>query len=86
VREIDVAEGDRGSTIEQLVEELNERWGSVAVISKADVWEHKGVEYDAVIVDTDGLAREEIYLAASRAAHELVIIRLATSTTPGRLR
>jgi DNA helicase IV len=45
------------------------------VISKADVWEHKGVEYDAVVVDTNELSREEIYLAASRAAHELVAVR-----------
>jgi DNA helicase IV len=38
------------------------------------VWEHKGVEYDAVVVDAEQLTREEIYLAASRAAHELVVV------------
>src|SRR5437016_5476926 len=61
-------------TIQQLVDELSERWGSVAVISKGDVWEHTGVEYDAVVVDTEALTREEIYLGASRAAHELVVV------------
>ena len=39
-----------------------------------EVWEHKGVEYDAVVVDTSDLTPAEIYLAASRAAHELVIV------------
>jgi DNA helicase IV len=75
VREIGVADVDRAAAIARLVVELNARWGSVAVISKADVWEHKGVEYDAVVVDTHELTREEIYLAASRAAHELVVVR-----------
>ncbi|MEO8697872.1 MAG: AAA family ATPase [Acidimicrobiales bacterium] len=71
----EVREVDGATDIEQLVGELNERWGGVAVITKADVWDHKGVEYDAVVVDTDELSREEIYLAASRAAHELVVVR-----------
>jgi DNA helicase IV len=70
----DVREVDGAVDIEQLVGELNQRWGGVAVITKADVWDHKGVEYDAVVVDTDGLTPEEIYLAASRAAHELVVV------------
>ena len=39
------------------------------------MWEHKGVEYDAVVVDADGLSPAEVYLAASRAAHELVVVR-----------
>jgi len=38
-----------------------------------DVWVHKGIEYDAVIVDGTDMTPAEIYLAASRAAHELVV-------------
>jgi hypothetical protein len=38
------------------------------------VWDHKGVEYDAVVVDADGMTPSEVYLAASRAAHELVVV------------
>ena len=34
VREVDSLDGDRASAIQQLVDELNQRWGSVAVISK----------------------------------------------------
>ena len=52
---------------------LEQRWDNVAVIA-SDVWDHKGVEYDAVVVDATTLTPEEIYLAASRAAHELVIV------------
>jgi hypothetical protein len=68
VREVD------GRIDEVLVAELRESWGTVAVITKADVWDHKGVEYDAVVVDTTTMSPEEIYLAASRAAHELTVI------------
>jgi len=52
---------------------LRERWSNVAVIAPGEVWEHKGVEYDAVVVAVDGMDPHEVYLAASRAAHELVI-------------
>jgi hypothetical protein len=60
----DVASGAR---------ELADRWDTVAVIGHADVWDHKGVEYDAVVVDTAGMSPSEVYLAASRAAHELLV-------------
>ena len=45
------------------------------MIRAGEVWEHKGVEYDAVVVDTAALTPAEVYLAASRAAHELVVVR-----------
>ncbi len=53
---------------------LRDRWANVAVISHGDVWSHKGVEYDGVLVDTRDMDAPEIYLAASRAAHELVLV------------
>lgn len=53
---------------------LRGRWENVAVIGHDDVWIHKGVEYDAVVVDTHGMDPAEVYLAASRAAHELVVL------------
>jgi len=65
--------------VESSRRDLASRWDTVAVISPGEVWEHKGIEYDAVIVDTVGTGRpmepSEIYLAASRAAHELHIVR-----------
>lgn len=54
--------------------DLASHWDEVAVITAADAWVHKGVEYDAVVVDTTGMTPEQIYLAASRAAHELVVV------------
>jgi DNA helicase IV len=53
---------------------LRGEWDNVAVIDHTDVWSHKGVEYDGVVVDTRGMPAAEVYLAASRAAHELVIV------------
>lgn len=53
--------------------ELAARWPNVAAIDAADPWSHKGVEYDAVVVDARGMSPAEVYLAASRAAHELVV-------------
>ena len=51
------------------------RWANVARITADDVWSHKGVEYDGVVVDTAGHGPlREVYLAASRAAHELVVV------------
>ena len=44
------------------------------MIDHRDVWSHKGVEYDAVLVETAGMPASEVYLAASRAAHELVVV------------
>lgn len=53
---------------------LSAKGHDVAVIEAGEVWIHKGVEYDAVVVVTDQMTPSEIYLAASRAAHELVIV------------
>lgn len=55
------------------VAELESRWPNVALIRAGEVWGHKGVEYDAVLVESEGMTPAEIYLAASRAAHELVV-------------
>ena len=55
------------------LDELGERWPNVIAIGPGEVWDHKGVEYDGVVVETAEMSPEEIYLAASRAAHELVI-------------
>ena len=60
--------------IETAAAELRVRWPHVAVIESSDVWSHKGVEYDAVVVDARGMTPSEIYLSASRAAHQLVIV------------
>jgi hypothetical protein len=54
--------------------DLRDRWSSVTTITAGAVWEHKGIEYDAVVVATQGMSPAEVYLAASRAAHELVIV------------
>lgn len=60
-------------SVEPVLADLHERWGTVAHIRAGEVWQHKGVEYDAVVVDRSGMSAGEIYLAASRAAHELVL-------------
>ncbi|MGD9797462.1 MAG: hypothetical protein AB7H43_03820 [Acidimicrobiia bacterium] len=44
------------------------------MIGPHDVWDHKGVEYDAVVVAAAAMTPAELYLAASRAAHELVVM------------
>lgn len=54
--------------------ELRSRWGNVAVIRAGEVWIHKGVEYDGVVLVRDAMTPHEIYLAASRAAHELLVV------------
>ena len=69
--------GER-TAVEHHAGRLAARWPNVARISAADAWSHKGVEYDAVVVDAAGMDARRIYLAASRAAHELVVIN------PGR--
>ncbi|MEO9223729.1 MAG: AAA family ATPase [Acidimicrobiales bacterium] len=61
--------------VEGAAHDLRARWDNVAVIRAGAVWEHKGVEYDGVVVDAAGMDPSEMYLAASRAAHELVIAR-----------
>ena len=58
-----------------LADQLSRRWDNVAVITAEDAWSHKGVEYDAVVVDGAGMDPAMLYLAASRAAHELVVVR-----------
>ena len=60
-----------------VADELRTRWPNVMVIGADDVWSHKGVEYDAVVVDRRDLPASEVYLAASRAAHELVVVHHA---------
>jgi DNA helicase IV len=61
------------SSVDGAAEQLRSRWPNVAVITAGEVWDHKGVEYDGVVVDRRGMSPAEVYLAASRAAHELAI-------------
>jgi DNA helicase IV len=69
---IDVTESSDPTRAER---EVRARWNNVAVIDASDVWIHKGVEYDAVVVVATGMTPHEIYLSASRAAHQLIIVR-----------
>ena len=62
------------SDVAEAEAELRSRWGNVAVIRSDEVWIHKGVEYDAVVVALSGMSPLEVYLAASRAAHELIVV------------
>ncbi len=62
------------SEIEAVAARLDADWPNARVLAHGDVWIHKGIEYDAVLVDTRGMDAAEIYLAASRAAHELVVV------------
>ena len=55
---------------------LDERYDNWRVLRHGDVWSHKGIEYDAVLVDATDMTPAELYLAASRAAHELVVTAL----------
>lgn len=71
---VTVAQTDQ---LDATVARLRSRWENVAVITADDVWSHKGVEYDAVAVIADGMSAVELYLAASRAAHELAVITAA---------
>ena len=63
--------------VENALSRLGSAWPNVAAIGADEVWDHKGVEYDGVVVDTRGMTTAEVYLAASRAAHELVLVGLA---------
>ena len=65
----------KGDAASLLLGDLRARWPNVADIRAGEVWDHKGVEYDAVLVRTASMTPAEIYLAASRAAHELVVLR-----------
>lgn len=60
---------------------LAQRWPNTTVIRADDSWSHKGVEYDGVVVDARSMSPAELYLAASRAAHELVIVHPLTPPT-----
>jgi hypothetical protein len=62
------------TSVESAARDLQDRWANVAVITAADVWVHKGIEYDGVVVDTSAMTPVEVYLAASRAAHELILV------------
>lgn len=53
--------------------DLADQWSTTALITAEDAWSHKGVEYDGVVVDARAMDPAQIYLAASRAAHQLVI-------------
>ncbi|MGE3359185.1 MAG: AAA family ATPase [Acidimicrobiia bacterium] len=63
-----------GATVAEREAALRDRWSTVAVLGAGDVWSHKGVEYDAVVVDRRAMTPAEVYLAASRAAHELAVV------------
>ena len=63
----------RRAAVEGLRADLAARWPNVAAIGVDDTWSHKGVEYDAVVVDTTDMDPAQVYLAASRAAHELIL-------------
>ena len=62
-------------SVEQAHADLASRWSTVTVIRADEVWDHKGVEYDAVVLDAARMTPSEVYLGASRAAHELVVVR-----------
>jgi hypothetical protein len=66
---------ERGADPGAVAAELAQRWPNVATITSEDTWSHKGVEYDAVAVVASGMDPAQLYLAASRAAHELVVLR-----------
>jgi len=53
---------------------LDAKYDNWRVLRHGDVWSHKGIEYDAVLVDAKDMTAAELYLAASRAAHELVVV------------
>ena len=73
IRPTGVAVGTRADA-DAAEAELQSRWGNVAVIRAGEVWIHKGVEYDGVVVVRESMTAHEVYLAASRAAHELVLV------------
>lgn len=56
---------------------LADKYDNWRILSHGDVWNHKGIEYDAVLVDALDMSPAELYLAASRAAHELVVCNLS---------
>jgi hypothetical protein len=64
----------RAASVADAEAQLRRDWPLVTTIAAGSVWEHKGIEYDAVVVDTHAMTPAEVYLAASRAAHELVVV------------
>ena len=58
---------------------LGAKYSNWRELRHGDVWSHKGIEYDAVVVDAADMSAAEIYLAASRAAHELVVTNYRAS-------
>ena len=66
----------RADDAEAAAAALRGRWPNVALITATDTWAHKGVEYDGVVVDGRGMDPRQTYLAASRAAHQLVLVGL----------
>jgi hypothetical protein len=77
VREVEAPAGpgaERAAVVAAAIADLSGRWPNVATITTDDTWSHKGVEYDGVVVDTAGMDAAQVYLAASRAAHELTVV------------
>ena len=62
--------------VDSALARLAAAWPNTTAIAAGEVWDHKGVEYDGVVVDARGMTPAEVYLAASRAAHELVLVGL----------
>jgi len=73
IRPTGIEVGERGDVVAAEAE-LRDRWENVAVITDEDVWIHKGIEYDGVVLRTAGMSPAEVYLGASRAAHQLVLV------------
>ena len=61
---------ERFDVAEKRLDAAYDNW---RVLRHGEVWSHKGIEYDAVLVDAADMSPAELYLAASRAAHELVV-------------
>ena len=51
--------------VERVEADLRGRWANVAVIRADEVWIHKGIEYDGVVVERAAMTPAEVYLAAS---------------------
>ena len=60
-------------SIAEATARLGDAYPNFRMLAPGDVWSHKGIEYDAVAVDAREMSPAELYLAASRAAHELSV-------------
>ena len=49
--------------VERVEADLRGRWANVAVIRADEVWFHKGIEYDGVVVERAAMTPAEVYLA-----------------------